>query len=300
MVAVGPGDREPSRLEDLLAGFARFESGALHQLIIVDDTRGVHDFKAIAKSQASVPVQILVAPRNGQGDSWRGGLCTNILFGIKHAFADGKANFVVKLDTDSLILSPFSKRVAALFDARPKLGMVGSLYKLDLHGKQIQPSTWKPNLRKWESLFRFRRNPLPHVETALFRRNRLIRRYLKMALANGWDAGTCAVGGGYTIGKGLFDQWSARQMLGDDRLWLKTDLGEDVVVSLLCHAVGFTAGDDNGPGGVFGVQIEGLGFSPAEMVARGYGIVHSVKCKSWVDEMTLRNEFRDLLNQVVV
>jgi hypothetical protein len=44
------------------------------------------------------------------------------------------------------------------------------------------------------------------------------------------------------------------------------------------------------------VQAEGLGFSPAEMIARGYGIVHSIKLKSWEDELALRREFQSRLD----
>ncbi|PYK39435.1 MAG: hypothetical protein DME49_03955 [Verrucomicrobia bacterium] len=78
------------------------------------------------------------------------------------------------------------------------------------------------------------------------------------------------------------------------RIWLETEIGDDVVLSLLATAAGWEVEDFNRPGEVFGVQYQGLSGTPEELVAAGYGIVHSLKSGSWENELQLRESFRRL------
>jgi len=285
-VAVGPDVHELARLEDLLNGLCLHESQRCKQLVAVDDSYGKHDWRDLRSRFPTLSV--IKSLREGRGDPWRGGLATNVLFGIRTAFETSAARFVVKLDTDSFVLSSFSSRMAGLLQKQRSIGIVGSCYEIDMVGNRVPPSTWKPNLQKHCSAVRLRRNPFPHVEHALWGRRRRIRSLLREAIRHGWQWGACAQGGGYAISRVAFERWTKLGFLSDPLLWLDTDLGEDVVMAVLCFASGLQIVDYNGRSEVFGVQYEGLGFEPEELKRRGYGVVHSVKAEAWEEEVHLR------------
>ncbi|MBO0721955.1 MAG: hypothetical protein J2P41_14115, partial [Blastocatellia bacterium] len=98
VIAVGPGEREFVRLESVLEGLLAIEADNLIEVVIVDDSRGRWDYSALRKLHHSI--KTVVSPRAGRGDGWRGGLTTNILFGMKTALQSPQVSFVLKLDTD--------------------------------------------------------------------------------------------------------------------------------------------------------------------------------------------------------
>jgi hypothetical protein len=298
VIAVGPGDREFARLEDVLEGLLAVEAENLINIVIVDDSMGRWDYSALRETSFHASIKTVVSPRAGRGDGWRGGLVTNTLFGMKAALQSSQISFVLKLDTDSFIIGPVFEKLSDFFSTHPGIGVAGSCYQYDLHGAPVAPSTWKVNLKKHAKLFRLRRNPYPHIEQALFGRKASIRKLLLRALATRWDWGACAQGGGYAVSSGLLQYWQERSILSDDLLWLDTDLGEDVVVSLLCFAAGMRVADFNQTGGVFGVQYRGLGLSIEELFRRGYGVIHSTKIDDWEEERELRKRLL-ALTQVV-
>ncbi len=285
-VAVGPDQHELMRLEDLLHALRTHEAQSCERVIVVDDSDDKHDWSGLVSRFRMLSV--VHSPRHGRGDPWRGGLATNVLFGIRIAFETSAARFVLKLDTDSFVLSSFSSRIARFLSDKPFLGIVGSCYQFDMDGKRVPPSTWKPNLQKHHAAVRLRRNPLPHLELALWGRRRRIRTLLRQAIREGWQWGACAQGGGYAITRDAFERWTRLGFFRDPLLWLNTDLGEDVVLALLCFAGGLRIIDYNGRSQVFGVQYRGLAFEPEELKRRGYGIVHSVKADPWENEFRIR------------
>jgi hypothetical protein len=297
VIAVGPGDREFVRLEDVLEGLLAVEAENLISIVIVDDSMGRWDYSTLRETSSHPSIMTVVSPRAGRGDWWRGGLTTNILFGMKTALQSSQTSFVLKLDTDSFVIGPVFERLRAFFSNHPEVGVVGSCYQYDLNGAAMAPSTWKINLKKHAKLFRLRRNPIPHVEHALFGRKAIIRKLLLRALANQWDWGANAQGGGYAVSRSLLQHWQKSSILSDDLLWVDTDLTEDVVVSLLCLAAGMRVADFNQIGGVFGVQYRGLGFSVEELFRRRYGVIHSTKIDNLEQEQELRKRLLALTHE---
>jgi hypothetical protein len=210
------------------------------------------------------------------------------------AFQATQVSFVLKLDTDSVVIGPFLERIMECFYASRDVGLLGSCFRYDLIGNPVPPSTWKGNLTKHKNLVRLRRRPFPRIEFSFWGRKRARRLLLLQALRNGWPLGACAQGGGYAVRRELFDVCWANGWLADDLLWLDTDLGEDVVSSLLCFAAGFQVADLNGPNGVFGVQSQGLGLSLEQFTAHRHSILHSVKMKNWEDELALRRRIKSM------
>jgi len=83
-------------------------------------------------------------------------------------------------------------------------------------------------------------------------------------------------------------------LLDDPLLWLHTPCTEDVVVSLYVRSVGLELKDFNADGEVFGVKHFGLADSPERLLARGFGVIHSIRDYRNFKESDTRQFFRDL------
>ena len=78
------------------------------------------------------------------------------------------------------------------------------------------------------------------------------------------------------------------------RPWVGTALGEDVVVGLLASSAGLRMRSLTAPGEPFALAWRGLPAPPAELVAAGHSIVHSIKRPGEDDERALRHELQSL------
>lgn len=288
VIAVGPSPSEVHRLQDILDGVRRHERSSIHECILIDDGRGALPLASFSDEHPFV--RVLPSFREGKGDSWRGGLSTNIVNGISHAFREPEVSFVVKLDTDSLVVAPFSEQISRAMRMLPRVGIFGSCYRFDPAGCKVPASTWQRNLHKLARLWRFRRNPIPHLEFALWGRRRTVRRLIVRALQRGWALGSCAQGGGYAVTRQLFEQCAELNRSSDTQLWRDFELTEDVVMSMLCYASGMEVKDLNQPNEPFGVVYKGLAAPPDDLIRRNYSIIHSTKCESWAAESALRSK----------
>jgi hypothetical protein len=294
VISIGPGEHEVLRLHDLIHYLIYFDQENLEKIVVIDDSRKKNSYESILHKCGKVI--IFESPRQGKGDNWRGGLATNILFGIKKALQLDNVKFVLKLDTDSFIIGSSYSRLATFFKKNPKVGVVGSNYQFDLYGNEVAPSTWSINLHKHSKLVRPRRNPFLRIEFALWGRKKYRRKLLLKAINNNWALGACAQGGGYAVSADLVQEWINLQFINDNLLWLDTDLGEDVIVALLCFAANYMIMDFNGENGVFGVQYKGLGLPLDEFFRRKNSVIHSTKKKTWEEETDLRNQIKTKIN----
>ncbi len=302
VVCVGPGEKELFRLRELLRSLILHEAHSLERLIVVDDVtkaRGLEE--TVVNLVPAAKCSVLRNPRRSQGDPWRGGITVNTLF----AFAGGLASttrstYFLRVDPDSLIVGPFHARISEFFAKHARCGVVGSCYRIDLHGQPTAPSTWEPRLKKLHRRLRIRRNPFWHVEHAFVGSRREVRKIISTALSAsrtgkvcGYRLGSCAQGGGFAVRRELLDDLRNRGWL-NGWAWVDTEITDDPVLSLLATAAGWEVRDFNQPGQVFGVQYRGLSGTPEELVARGYGIVHSLKSATWERELDLRETFSRL------
>ena len=81
--------------------------------------------------------------------------------------------------------------------------------------------------------------------------------------------------------------------LDDPMLWVGADLPEDVMVGLHVRAAGFGFADLTARNEVFGVRYVGLCFPPADLLERGYAVIHAVKNDPNMSEADIRSFFRD-------
>jgi hypothetical protein len=254
LVSVGPGARECARVADLFDSLS-FHEPEVSCALLVDDERHNRDLSRTLIVPPACEVVSIPNPRRGRGNGWAGGLCVGVLAGmawLQKYRAD--LDFVVKLDTDALVIAPFAAKIASKFRQSPEVGLLGT-YQLDPSGKPRHTTGWIPSLRTFLSHIFLRGK---YLQITLWGRPRKIRRALLAALANGYQLSEHCQGGAYAVSAQVLGRMASRGYLDDPLCWLWSGLGEDVMMGLYTRAVGMELADYNGIGEPFGVQYLGL------------------------------------------
>jgi hypothetical protein len=229
--------------------------------------------------------------RHGPAPAFKhgGGLCSSVLMALQWAQANTDAEFVLKLDTDSLVINPFAEKLSRVFKSDPALGMIGA-YTLTPNGT---PRLWEHHATtvmrmSWGPFYWC--NPLRAIfgSGGSCARAKLIR----AALRNGYDPGEHCLGGGYALSRPLLERMARSGYLADPRAWMNVDLAEDVMVGVHVRAVGMTLANYVRPSEVFGVRYQGLPADPDSLVERGFSVIHSVKNDPLIDEASIRAFFK--------
>jgi hypothetical protein len=294
IVPVGPGSDELDRSVDLLDSVLRYESGVAGIVLVKDGC----DENTI---DLSVPPWVSVVgvtnPRRGRGNPISGGLCAGMIAGLARCLEvfSRSIDFIIKLDTDALVIAPFAQKLEQLFESRPDVGMAGAYLKTPNgddrnFGPWMELVTdlarrWIPTRRRWRRAGRW--TPLGVCGRASRRRT-----ILREAFARGYVAGHHCLGGAYAITQSSLEAIAAAGYLRDPLLWLDTSIGEDVLVSCLVQAVGKRLLDCCSDNDVFGIRYRGLADVPDRLVERGFSIIHSTKSDPRYSEEWLREYFR--------
>ena len=293
LIPVGPDAVELERLADTLDSLRAHESPSEIRLILVDDAPRPRPVLA----QVDWPDRPTVI-RTPVWGRWREpyfktALIAGAMEGLREA-ARADTDFCVKIDTDALVIAPFSNKIRAAFDADPRLGMVGSYDKKCTgedrdfsHKARVIAST----ARRVHVLTRTSGRQLPkRVSYKTGARRRRARQLIDQATANGYQMGAHCLGGAYAISPAML----ARGALLDYEPWADTwDCGEDVTVSLTVFAAGLRIRgmvERNQP---FGLAWKGLPASPEWLVEHGSSLIHSTKDFNGSDEQAMRTWFRE-------
>jgi hypothetical protein len=229
----------------------------------------------------SCRLTVLANPRRGLGNGWSGGLTAGVLAALQWLERNAACDFVLKLDTDALVIAPFVSKIAAAFQRWPDATMLGT-YSKSPNRKFDLPEDYStaPALRKLLRVFTVWRRtwrPWPRVQCTLFGRDRERAQLIRGAMANGYMLGLHCQGGAYAVSAAGLRAMAAIGALADPLLWIWTHCCEDIVVTLSAFAAGGRAQDFNNDGEVFGVVSRGLPDTLPRLVERGFSIVHSVK-----------------------
>jgi hypothetical protein len=293
---VGPGEVEARRLMQLLESLQFFEPG-VNTVVIIDDRSGL-DFSALVPSTLLPRIAIVKNSRNGEGDWWQGGLCVGLVDGFKYLAAQEPFDFVVRLDTDALVIGKFAERIHAKFQSIADAGLLGTWDKYPVSGKQRLPhkemnDAFIPILKKLTRHFAvWRHDKKPtRIQCSLNPSDLLVRSIVLAAISNGYRLGDFLQGGAYAINGVLVRRLSENGYLRSPRSFLRQQYGEDALVTLLCYAAGYRAEGFNSKGDVFGVQFKGLPAAADDLVNFGYSIVHSIKADCQTEEMASYENF---------
>jgi hypothetical protein len=296
VICVGPGEKERERFEDFAESLLFYEPH-IAGLAVIDDEVPTRNLLSRLSLHSQCVADVIANPRNRKGSGWGAGLTAAILTGIRWLHCKVTPDFILKADTDTLIIGPFSSRVQNRFAASPNVGMLGSFMTYPDRARdfyterEIAPAMEK--LLRQFTVWRQTYRRIPRLQVGCFGRYRRIRRILQQALLNGYVLGEYCIGGGYAVSGASVDAIVAEGFLDDPLLWLHTPCSEDVVVSLYVRAVRKKLADFNGEGEPFGVKNPGLPFAPELLLDRGYAIIHSVKDHRQFLEDRTRAFFRE-------
>ncbi len=289
---VGPGATELRRVRDLMDSLRRCEPTRGQVLLVADRQPGLHDL-ARSRGQWS-PVDVIDHPVKNAGRG-TGMVNAGVLQALRWIARNHRTEaFWLKLDTDSLVIGPFARRLRQFFSDHPEAGMVGS-YSRWPDGSPRPYQAWHAGVLRtmsrriglWPSWLDWR----DRLWLSAGRNHRKRVAVLRAARAAGYRDGDHCQGGGYALSSEAVQAIAARGWLDDPRLYRRTALGEDVMVAMMVAGSGGRLLDFNKPGEVFAVQWRGLPGSPEALVEAGYAVTHSLKSWQGSDEWALRERF---------
>ncbi len=283
LIPVGPGERELIGLRDVLTSVQAHAGEHKPHVVLIDDAPTPRPLEECWPGAEVVRTPVWC---RGTPDPLTA-MVTGTIIGLNSA----RGLFALKLDTDAFVIAPFVEQIAGTFAVDTSLGVIGAYDRSPDGGRRdwsiwrglIRRSTWPIRLQTRASGERRSLRYRPRTERAY------ARAVISAAVRNpNYQLGAHCLGGAYAVSASLLK----RARSWDWRPWVQAGLGEDVVLGLLCAAAGLRMQGMVGPGEPFGVTWSGLPGPPAELVDRGYSIVHSVKSGAHGTEHELRAWFR--------
>jgi hypothetical protein len=254
VVPAGPKDDAADTLRSVLC-YADPEL-----VLVIDDTHG----RGIGLEDPRVVV--FTPPDSPPGPF--GGLSVKLAAAYRYVVEHAEFDVLLRLDTDALILGPgIAEAAAGRFARDPMVGALGA-YRVGPDGRNRD---WAPARKMVQAELGLRGMRHPAVR----RRVRAL-----VAAAPEYVHGEHALGGAVLFRGDTVRQWYRRGMLDYPELG-DSLLGEDHLFGLLTVAAGYRIGDFSGPQDPLAVRWIGLPAAPAELIAAGKLITHSVR--SWED-----------------
>lgn len=229
-------------------------------VLVIDDTHG----RGIGLEDPRVVV--FTPPGSPPGPF--GGLWVKLAAAFRYAVEFTDFDVLLRLDTDALILGPgIAEAAVDRFARDPAVGALGA-YRVGPDGRNRD---WTParKMVRAELGLRGMRHP------AVRRRVREL-----VAAAPEYVPGEHALGAALFVRGDTVREWYRRGMLDYPELGGSL-LGEDHLFGLLTLAAGYRIADFSGPQDPLAVRWEGLPAAPAELLAAGKLVTHSVR--SWGD-----------------
>lgn len=283
LIPAGPGAAELDRLADTLESIRAFEAPGRIHLVLVDDAHEPRDLQVAADEWASCDVIRTALWGGDVAPDPYSAMVAGTIDGMRTAAARRPA-FLLKLDTDALVIAPFAAKLLAA-TADPETGVLGS-YTHTCTGAARDWSGWEPKLRRARARISVGRDPLIRYRGR--HKVKAVRRLMSQAWAHGYLSGAHCLGGAYAVGPSLLQ----RIDLLDWTPWVHTGLGEDVVVGILAAAANLRIRGFVEPGDAFGIAWQELPLAPADLLSRGYSVIHSVRDQAYGSERALRALFR--------
>lgn len=293
-IPVGPAEDEIERVRDL-ADSLRCHVPGLPTVVLVDDGPADRDLRE-ALDWSGPEIVVLRPPRPPRRAAANDAHVAGTLTTLAWLAGAGRADYLVKLDTDALVIADFRPSIESAIRREPDVGLWGAHRENEIGGGERDFGYWRRPISKAGAPLRVRlAGRLPAVEQALVgpkgRGRRFVRRLHTDALTGGYETGEHCLGGAYAVTAEAARRMRERGYLDDPLATYGTRLGEDVVLGMLVRACGLRLGSLVAPGEAFALRHRGLLAEPAQLVQRGHAVVHSVKGHR---EAELRGQFRRL------
>lgn len=301
IILLGPGKTELNRFFCLLHSLCYFEGDLVRNstLLIVNDGNSEPECNSFVQRCEFKKVVTIPNPFLGlyKTPLIYDRLMAGMLAALCEVTAIDSYDFILKIDTDALVCGTFSDRIKHVFETNHSVGMIGSLHHNPDGTLRDVEEWWAKAIRGTCSLIPLKslhfhvKGKIPFRGKATFLRSFRRYRIMKAALRNGWKCGENILGGAYAISPLVALALKEKQLCVDSLLFEGTRISEDVGISMLVCAAGFTLREFNNSGQVFGIWYQQPTLSISNLVKRGYGIVHSVKFTDPTEEKELRAEY---------
>jgi len=282
-------DKDLSQLIDTIDSIKYYvKEGFL--IVCINDCINVLNIDYFAKNVASenvinfVPDYRIGWPRNAYGP-----LFCKIYQGMEYAVKNYNFDFLIKMDTDALVVgSDLHEHVDNFFACHDQeIGLIGS-YKIRVDGKKRTRWEWALYLLYFV-----------YFRKELSKQSLIWKVCLPRARKNGYKLGESVLGGAYIFSYKCINNiiklypW---KIILKDKIYL-TKIGEDILFSLLAISSDYKIGDFGRPCDPLVIAHQYLPISKDEIIETEKQIIHSIK--KGLDGETedeLRNYFRDLRN----
>lgn len=263
LTMVAPGEREA--LRDLVSSIRRYEGDAV-KIVVVDGLTGEYP-PEVARTFPGVDFVRPRVPGGSRYCPFRG-----LQVGLLHLLENYEVPAILKLDPDALVIGAGSFELAAKrFEADPGIGVLGTTaVQADGSRTDYRFNSWMahPELR-WSRRFR-----------------RLVRRAEATPPPYLAHAGAC-----------FYSPRALRAALSQGLLPYRQPAwslqGDDMTIGLIVRAAGFRVASFGAPGEPIACGHSSLPLEPAEALAQGFKVVHSVRrSPSGLSEEAVREAFR--------
>jgi hypothetical protein len=272
IVPAGPGDD----VADTLASVIHYTVPS-RIVVVVDDTRA----RAEKPGRIGGPwpdTVVLPAPSGAPGG--HGGLWVKLAAAYRWILDRYEPRIILRLDADALVIgSGLEKEAERAFSRNPAVGMLGS-YRTGPDGG-LRDTSWASRELRIETGLRGLLHP---------KRRSTLRQCRQAARRHGYIDGESALGGAY------IHRYEAAKSI-DKRGWFNqpwlasSKLGEDHIMALLTMAAGYRIGDFGGPADPLALTWRGLPAHPADLLAAGKLVTHSVRSWPGLTEQQIRDTF---------
>lgn len=272
MIPAGPGDD----VADTVASVVRYADPS-RVIVIMDDASGPD------AANCDVPGAcpgITVIKSQPARPGTQGGLWLKMSPAYRWLLQNYQPGIVLRLDADAVILGAGLEAAAEeVFGRDPEAGLLGS-YRVRCDG---EPRDFRPAARQLRSETGLRGLRHPRLRAGL-------RRYLGLARSHGY------VDGEHVLGCAFLLRAEAIQALYENgcfsQPWLEASrLGDDQIMSLMTLASGYKIADFGGPADPIAVKWEELPAHPADLLAQGKLVTHSVRSWGDLSERQIRGIF---------
>jgi len=272
VIPAGPADD----IGDTLASVLSYTDPS-RVVVIVDDTSAA---SAERYEPLGPPSDVVVIKARPAQPGTEGGLWVKVAPAYRWILDQYQPGIVLRMDADAVMLGPGLEAAAeAAFRRDPEVGLLGA-YRTGPDGgtrdfgpaaRQLQFETGPRGLRH------------PRLWAGL-------RRYARLARKRGYVDGEHVLGCAFLLrGEALR---SIDGIGGFSQPWLEpSGHGDDQLMSLMTVAAGYKIADFGGPADPLAVQQRGLPAHPAELLARGKLVTHSVRSWGGLTERQIRTIF---------
>jgi glycosyl transferase family 2 len=138
-VPVGPGESERESLADTLDSLRAHAPGGEMRLILIDDSPRPRSLERLCPGASTI--------RTGLWDTRGPDPLSAMTAGTIEALKRAQGDFVLKLDTDAVVIAPFAESIHSILSRDRSIGIIGAFDRAAAGGTRDW-SMWPPLIRR--------------------------------------------------------------------------------------------------------------------------------------------------------